>query len=152
MEVVGVYLAGETLTPHNHPQCQRCIGTPGTHQPTYGGGPDAFLAKFSTASGSRFWGTYYGGSGPERAHGCAVDGNGAVYLADSTATSHNSPNCNGCIATPGTHQPSYGGIYDAFLAKFLQVSQGSVYGGLITVVVIWIMVLTAQWMPMEQCI
>src|SRR5690349_20534927 len=41
-------------------------------QLTYGGGGDAFLAKFSS-SGVLKWSTYYGGSGQDRFHGMAID-------------------------------------------------------------------------------
>ena len=59
---------------------------------------------------------------------CAADGNGDVYIAGFTDT-----NSGTVIATPGSHQSTYGGgLYDAFLAKFNSsgVRQwGTYYGG-----------------------
>lgn len=98
-----VYLAGYTSGNNN-------IAS-GGHQNTYAGGiNDAYLAKFDT-SGNRIWATYYGGSGHDEADGISCDLFGNVYLAGNT----NSPDN---IATPGSHQPAIGGMYDNFLVKF----------------------------------
>ncbi len=118
------YLLGLT-TSTNSP----VITTPGAHQTVYGGGiqcGDAFLVKFD-GSGARIWGTYYGGSGDDWGIGCSVDGANNVYIAGGT------PSQSGTvIATPGCHQSTSGGNYDAFLAKFDAngVRQwGTFYGG-----------------------
>jgi hypothetical protein len=83
----------------------------GGHQNSYGGWiRDAFLVKFN-ASGTRLWGTYYGGSDEDRGRSCSTDAAGNVYLAGVTESTTN-------IASGG-HQNSYGGDFgDAFLVKF----------------------------------
>ncbi|HET6244900.1 MAG: SBBP repeat-containing protein [Bacteroidetes bacterium] len=113
----NVYLAGDTYSPN-------AIATPGAHQVTLGGNRDAFLVKFNSL-GVRQWGTYYGGIGDDWGYSCAVDGSGKVYLAGGTYSAN-------AIATPGAHQDTLGGYYDAFLVQFnsLCVRQwGTYYGG-----------------------
>ena len=119
----NVYLAGTTGSPYG-----TFIATPGSQQPTYGGGTyyDAFLVQFNS-SGVRQWGTYYGGAGSETGSSCVTDASGNVYLSGSTSSS-----TGVVIATPASHQPVCGGGSDAFLAKFNSsgVRQwGSYYGG-----------------------
>ncbi|MCS7189302.1 MAG: hypothetical protein RMJ66_06065 [Bacteroidia bacterium] len=130
----GVYLAGITRTDDDTPiQCPipDCIATPGAHQTRHGGDEDydAFLVRFDPANGRRLWGTYYGGLGDDEGYACAVDNSEGVYLVGTTQAQ-----CLSCIATPGSHQVSYGGgPKDAFLAKFCAVSGqrvwGTYYGG-----------------------
>ncbi len=89
--------------------------TPGSHQPAFGGYYDAFVVKFNS-SGTRLWGTYYGGSGQETGRSCAVDASGNLYLSGVTTSTNSS-----AMSTSGAHQTVYGGISgsgDAFLVKF----------------------------------
>ncbi len=89
------------------------IATPGSHQSFYGGGAgDGVLVKFNS-NGIRQWGTYYGDIGIDNAISCATDVSGNIYLSGWTDASTTT-----LIATPGSHQPIYGGGDDAFLAKF----------------------------------
>lgn len=81
----------------------------GGHQNTYADFRDAFLVKF-TATGTRLWGTYYGGPGGEGGFQCAVDASGNVFLSGET-------NSTTGIASGG-HQNAIGGDNDAFLVKF----------------------------------
>lgn len=102
----NVYLAG--CTDNNN-----AIATSGAHQTTYGGGwKDAFLVKFN-ASGTRIWGTYYGGNDDDWGYSCIADGTGNVFLVGTTWSTAG-------IASSNGHQTSFGsGIYsDAFLVKF----------------------------------
>ncbi|MCB0580728.1 MAG: SBBP repeat-containing protein [Phaeodactylibacter sp.] len=96
----------------------------GGHQNNFGGGTfDAFLAKFN-AAGVRQWATFYGGSRDDLGFSVATDGSGNVYLAGITGSENN-------IAAAG-HQMSYGGVGDAFLAKFNAAGArqwGTYYGG-----------------------
>jgi hypothetical protein len=98
----NVYLLGQTASTSG-------IAS-GGHQNTFGGQFDAFLVKFNSA-GVRQWGTYYGGSGHDIAHSCALDGSGSVYLAGQTLSTSG-------IASGG-HQNTIGGSWDAFLVKLL---------------------------------
>lgn len=83
----------------------------GGYQNSFGGFDDAFLVKFNS-SGTRIWGTYYGGTGQEISYGCSTAPNGDVYIAGSA-------NALGLVASPGAFQTTYGGgTADAFLARF----------------------------------
>jgi PKD repeat protein len=89
-----------------------------------GGGEDAFLAKFSS-SGSRVWGTLYGGSGYDYGYSLAMDTSGNVYLAGQTGSTSG-------IATTGASQTSRNGNADAFIVKFSSTgsrSWGTYFGG-----------------------
>ncbi|MBK6410189.1 MAG: SBBP repeat-containing protein [Flavobacteriales bacterium] len=96
----NVYLAGEATS-------TTAIASGGL-QNTKGGGIDAFLVKFNT-SGTRQWGTYYGGTASDMGRSCAVDGLGSVFLVGQTAST-------GGIANGG-YQNMLGGGTDAFLVK-----------------------------------
>lgn len=121
-ENLNVYMAGHTRT-------AGIIATPGAHQETRAStsvSHDAYVVKFNGA-GVRLWGTYYGGvAGSATGWAIANDVFGNVYLSGTTTAD------NG-IATPGAHQPAYGGgETDAFLAKFDPDGVrlwGSYYGG-----------------------
>jgi hypothetical protein len=118
-----VYLSGYTNTGSG-----TLIATTSGHQNTFGGGNwDGCLIKYNT-NGVRQWGTFYGGSTFDYGRGCAVDANGNVFL-----TGYSDSNTGTVIATPGSHQNTSGGGYDAFLVKFNSsgVRQwGTYYGGI----------------------
>jgi len=84
----------------------------GAYQTSYGGGySDVFIAKFSP-SGTRLWGTYFGGSGVDEGTSLIVDTLGNLYISGLTSSTSN-------IATLGAFQTTYGGgQYDGFIAKF----------------------------------
>ena len=99
------------------------IATLGAHQTTLSGGLDGMLVKFNT-SGTRTWGTYFGGNGLDQGLGICVAATGTVYIVGNTSSTN--------LATVGAHQTSKGGDYDGFVAKV--TSSGSVlwttyYGG-----------------------
>ena len=103
----NIYLLGRTDV-----NTGTVIATVGSHQSLYGGGVyDAFLVKFNV-TGIRQWGTYYGGAGNDYGYACSTDPSGNVYIAGNTPS-----NTSTLIATTGSHQSSYGGSGDAFLAK-----------------------------------
>ena len=120
----NVYISGYTAS-----NTGTVIATAMSHQAVFGGGSngDAFLAKFN-ASGTRQWGTYYGGPGNDYGQSCATDANGNIYLAGFTAS-----NTGTVMATVVAHQNVYGGgSNDAYLVKFNSsgVRQwGTYYGG-----------------------
>ena len=99
-----VYIYGET-------QSTSSIATPGGHQTSFGGGfDDAFLVSFDS-SGTRLWGTYFGGNDEEGAYSVTVDLNGSVFVCGRTESSD-------FTATPGSHQTTIGGDKDAYVAEF----------------------------------
>lgn len=103
------------------------IATGGSHQSLLSGFEDAFVVKFNS-NGVRQWGTYYGDGPNDRGYSVDIDASGNVYMAGYTQS-----NGGTFIATPGSHQNTYGGgTYDAFLVKFNNsgVRQwGTYYGG-----------------------
>ena len=111
----NIYLTGHTASPE--------IATSGAYQSSVAGSFDGFLAKFSS-SGSLLWGTYFGGKEYDICNGLCVDGSGNVYITGQTQSSD--------LATNGVYQTSFGGIYDAFLAKFSSsgaLSWSTYFGG-----------------------
>lgn len=99
----------------------------GGHQNSIGSSSvnDAFLAKFDPA-GTRLWGTYYGGTGPDLGFSCAVDPSGNVHMAGRTVSTT-------AIASNGHQNVIGGGVSgDAFLVKFDPFGTrlwGTYYGG-----------------------
>lgn len=115
----GVFIAGETKSYGN-------ISSLGAHQPSLGYGIDGFLVKLNT-NGTRIWATYYGGTCIDNIYGCVCDPSDNVYIVGKTCSIANT-----VIATPGSQQPVFNGVRDAFLAKFNQsgIRQfGTYYGG-----------------------
>ncbi len=117
----NIYVSGQAASTNN-------ISTPGSHQPSLIGNPDALVARFNLA-GVRQWGTYYGGVGFSISWGCAADDSANIFICGQT-------NAHDFISTAGSFQPVYGGDnLDAFLVKFNPggVRQwGTYYGGTIT--------------------
>lgn len=97
-----IYATGMTSSPS--------FPTVNPAQAWYGGGwDDAFVLKFDPWSNRMIYSTFLGGIGYDEGWGIAVDGEGSAYIAGRT----NSPNFP--LARPW--QSSFGGDYDAFLAK-----------------------------------
>ncbi len=87
------------------------IASSGAFQTTSNGYPDLFIVKFN-ASGSRIWGTYYGGTSSERSSRLTIDSGTNIIVTGSTFS------YNG-IATPGSFRPTKGPFGNAALiAKF----------------------------------
>ncbi len=87
------------------------IATIGSRQSIYGGGNyDAFIVKFDT-NGVRQWATYYGGSFEDNGRGITKDANENIIITGWTASTN-------AIASIGAYQTSFGGGFDAFIAKF----------------------------------
>lgn len=76
---------------------------------------DGFLVKFDS-SGTRQWGTYYGGGGIDLLNALYVDNAGNLYAAGSTTSDSG-------IATAGADQTSLGSSMNAFLVKFDEAGQ-----------------------------
>ncbi|MCY1070215.1 SBBP repeat-containing protein [Nannocystis sp. RBIL2] len=104
------------------------LGTPGAHQPAYGGaGGNGFLARF-TPQGQREWGTYYGNaSGGGIFSSVSLNALGELYVGGGTFAPSNA------ISSEGAHQKNYGGGGDdAILVRFnLDGTRawGTFYGG-----------------------
>jgi hypothetical protein len=82
-----------------------------THSYSNGGNYyDGYLAKFNS-SGQRLWGTYYGDANYDIPYAVELDNSGNVYISGQT-------NSSSGIASTGSHQSSFAGTYDGFIAKF----------------------------------
>jgi len=86
------------------------IASSGAFQTKINGVSDAYVSKFSS-SGSLLWSTYYGGNSTDFPKGIVTDGNSNIYLSGYTYSSSG-------IASSGSYQTSFGGVIDAFIAKF----------------------------------
>jgi len=99
------------------------IATTGSYQATYKGNGDAFLVKLNK-DGQKVWGTYFSGTGQDRAHALCFDPTGHIYIV-GTGKSKKS-------WITGGFQTHFGGIVDAFIAKFDTAGNyywSSYYGG-----------------------
>ncbi len=89
------------------------IATPGTHKATK---PsvifDGFFAEFTT-SGTRAWGSYFGGNANDNVSDVAISAEGGIYVVGSTKS-------NSGIATPGAIIPNYVSGYYGFIIRFCQ--------------------------------
>lgn len=104
-----VVMAGSTKSTNG-----TSIATSSAHQSSHGGSSgynDGFVVQFDT-SGSRNWGTYYGGDEEDVATCVVLDQNGNTYMGGYTESD------NGKIATSGAHQTGLGNRYDAFVVEF----------------------------------
>jgi hypothetical protein len=84
--------------------------TAGALDTTQNGADDVFVTKLSPSGASPVYSTLMGGSNSEYANGIAIDGSGAAYLT-GYAISSNFP------TTAGSFDTTFGGFYDAFVAK-----------------------------------
>ncbi|MFT3909307.1 MAG: gliding motility-associated C-terminal domain-containing protein [Ferruginibacter sp.] len=77
----NIYMTGATTS--------TTVIASGGFQNVYGGGApngDAYLVKFSP-TGTRLWGTYYGGTSSDAGYSCVVDHAGDVYMAGEAHSS-----------------------------------------------------------------
>jgi hypothetical protein len=78
-------------------------------QPIFAGSVDAFVTKFDATGSLLIYSTYLGGNSSASGRGIALDPNGNAYVTGGT--SGNFP------TTLGAFQMSFGGTFDAFVAK-----------------------------------
>jgi hypothetical protein len=98
----NIYISGHTTSTSG-------ISTPGSFQPNYNNNIDGFVVKF-TPTGTRVWGTYFGGFQQEVVLGLAVQGSRVAVVGQTSS---------GGISTAGVHQPtSGGGLNDGMLITF----------------------------------
>ncbi len=102
----NVYVAGSTNDQNT------AIASPGAYQTAIGGITDGFLVKF-TSTGTRLWGTYYGGSDEDYITKCIADSEGNIYVGGNTTSPSGT-----AIASVGAFQNTLNGGTDMFLAKF----------------------------------
>jgi Ca2+-binding RTX toxin-like protein len=91
-----------------------------------GMGTDAFVAKVNPAGTALVYAGYIGGAGEDTAHGIAVDGDGAAYIAGNTDSD--------AASFPDTVGPDLtynGGFSDAFVAKVNPSGTALSYAGYI---------------------
>lgn len=105
------YVTGRT-TSTNFP----LAGTP--FQATNGGGYDAFLLELNAAGSALVYSSYLGGPSYEDGFGIARSASGFVYVVGTTASST-------FPTTPNAFQSAFGGIYDAYLARFDPAAAGA---------------------------
>lgn len=87
------------------------IATAGAHDGTLGDTADGFVARVSGTNGQTLWSTYYGGGDVDYGKSVVVDSARNVYVTGFARSSDG-------IATSNTHDMSYNGIGDIYLAKF----------------------------------
>jgi Beta-propeller repeat len=111
----NVYVEGDTGSP-DFPT------TPGSFQPTFGGGPgDGFVVKLRPNGARLVYSTFIGGSGTDAAHDGELDKKGNFYI-DGFTDSTDFP------TTPGAFQPTFGGgPNDAWAAKLNKTGTALVY-------------------------
>lgn len=86
------------------------IATPGSHQPTFGGGIyDGFTLRLDT-TGAPLWGTYLGGAGIDGLAGSALDTAGNLVIVGVARSDG--------LATANAYQTALAGPADVMIAKF----------------------------------
>jgi hypothetical protein len=99
--------------------------TAGAFQTTFGGVQDAFIAKLNPAGSALVYSTYLGGISFDWANGIAVDSSGSAYIAGYTSSAS--------FPTVAPVQPSFRGLYDAFISKLNAAGNAltfsTLYGG-----------------------
>jgi len=92
------------------------ISTPGALQPNPGStnSYDAIMASFDL-NGSLNYGSFFGGSGYDKATSCLIDLSGNFYLTGFTTSTNN-------IASVGVIQDTAMGFFDSYLEKFQDCS------------------------------
>lgn len=98
----NVYVAGGTYSSSG-------IATANGLNVTLNGLSDALVAGFSS-TGTQLWGSYFGGTDLDEAFSVTENTNGILYIAGATSSTLQ-------LATPGSHQSTFGGNYDGMLIK-----------------------------------
>ena len=83
------------------------------YQQSLSGEDDGFMAKFN-ASGSRIWGSYYGGIKTDNCNRVAFDASNELYVCGTS-------NSNSDITTNGSYQATSNGLQEAFLVRFMAI-------------------------------
>jgi hypothetical protein len=102
------------------------IASPNSYQPVMQSVDEAFLATF-TPSGTRLWGTYFGGNDVDYINNIVLDAKSNILFCGQTLSTNS-------ISTTGAYQPTLNTplTYDAYFAKFSASGSkllGSYFGG-----------------------
>jgi hypothetical protein len=108
--VEGLALYGNDLYMCGRASTVTTLATTGAYQTTLNGNSDGFLIKMDT-SGTKIWGTYYGGILNDAITNCKVDSAGFLFVCGTTSSSTN-------IANATAQQTALAGLSDAFVGKF----------------------------------
>jgi hypothetical protein len=85
-----------------------------------GGESDAFVTKLDPTGSALVYSTYLGGRLNDTGRGIAVDAANNAYVTGETGFDQHSS--NDFPTTPGAFQMTYGDLYDAFVAKIVEVA------------------------------
>jgi len=94
--------------------------TLGAYDTTLNGTQDAFVAKLNATGSGLSYATYLGGGDDEYAYSIAADASGSAFVT-GTMFSSDFP------TTPGAYDPTFNGIYDAFVTKLNASGNGLDY-------------------------
>lgn len=84
--------------------------TPSTHDASYNGNTDVFVAKLSSSGSNLLWGTFLGGSSYDIGFALELDASGNPFVTGFTWSSD-------FPTTPGAYDDSYNGSHDVFVAE-----------------------------------
>ncbi|MGH8635585.1 MAG: SBBP repeat-containing protein, partial [Burkholderiales bacterium] len=94
----------------------------GAFQPVFGGGfYDAFVTKLDRTGSTLLYSTYLGGNLRDIGFGIAVDSANSAYVTGHTGYEYPHAS-NNFPTTPGAFQMTYGGSFDAFVAKLTDIA------------------------------
>ncbi len=116
----NAYVLGDTNSPD-------FVTTPGSFQPTSGGGMDVFLLKLNPAGSALIYSTFLGGSASEGAGGLAIDSAGNAYVSGGTAST-TFPTTAGALQTVSTANAQSS---DGFVTKVNAAGSGLIYSTLL---------------------
>lgn len=94
--------------------------TPGSHDTSFNGGSDAFVARLAPLVSSLLYSTVLGGAGDDLGYGVAVDAAAQAWIVGETSSSS-------FPVTADAYDPSFNGALDAFLARLTATGSGLAY-------------------------
>ncbi len=109
-EGTRICISGSTIIIGGYTNSTSGIATSGAYQTSYGGGYDAFIAKFSYA-GAMQWASYFGGANFDACWGICADRSGNIFATGYSQSTSG-------IATTGVYQTALAGTQDGYLCKF----------------------------------
>ncbi|MFO0356842.1 MAG: SBBP repeat-containing protein, partial [Sphingobacteriaceae bacterium] len=110
----NIYMTGYTQSNVLFP-IQNLLGA--YNDALYSGSDDAFIVKFSV-TGQLLWGTFFGGSGFDRAYCLSIDGSNNVYIAGLTSSTPATFPIQNLIGAYNQPALAAMGSPDCFIAKF----------------------------------